>query len=165
MVPLKNGRGTQFLHWILLFVKGTSCILYFASAQQSIATNCVPISWTSWRRYMNTTSFILILFFFFLLLSLLCLLSLFLLLQFPHLVYGAVASSAPVKAKLDFSAYSNVNWHWAVDSIFYYYWYQTFPSANLAPNNSLASFHLNLRITQKNIFHCYWSLLETVTSV
>lgn len=104
-------------------------------------------------------------FFFFLLLSLLCLLSLFLLLQFPHLVYGAVASSAPVKAKLDFSAYSNVNWHWAVDSIFYYYWYQTFPSANLAPNNSLASFHLNLRITQKNIFHCYWSLLETVTSV
>lgn len=31
------------------------------------------------------------------------------LLQFPHLVYGAVASSAPVKAKLDFSAYSNVN--------------------------------------------------------
>lgn len=29
--------------------------------------------------------------------------------QFPHLVYGAVASSAPVKAKLDFSAYSNVN--------------------------------------------------------
>ncbi|XP_041796642.1 thymus-specific serine protease [Chelmon rostratus] len=27
--------------------------------------------------------------------------------KFPHLVYGAVASSAPVKAKLDFSAYSN----------------------------------------------------------
>ncbi|KAK9520507.1 hypothetical protein VZT92_020389 [Zoarces viviparus] len=28
--------------------------------------------------------------------------------KFPHLVYGAVASSAPVKATLDFSAYSNV---------------------------------------------------------
>ncbi|CAK6974988.1 LOW QUALITY PROTEIN: thymus-specific serine protease [Scomber scombrus] len=28
--------------------------------------------------------------------------------KFPHLVYGAVASSAPVKAKLDFSAYSNI---------------------------------------------------------
>uniref|UniRef100_A0A3B4YSE1 Thymus-specific serine protease-like n=1 Tax=Seriola lalandi dorsalis TaxID=1841481 RepID=A0A3B4YSE1_SERLL len=27
--------------------------------------------------------------------------------KFPHLVYGAVASSAPVKAKLDFSAYNN----------------------------------------------------------
>ncbi|XP_027135967.1 thymus-specific serine protease [Larimichthys crocea] len=27
--------------------------------------------------------------------------------KFPHLVYGAVASSAPVKARLDFSAYSN----------------------------------------------------------
>ncbi|KAM3615582.1 uncharacterized protein V6R79_004372 [Siganus canaliculatus] len=27
--------------------------------------------------------------------------------KFPHLVYGAVASSAPVKATLDFSAYSN----------------------------------------------------------
>ncbi|XP_030298317.1 thymus-specific serine protease [Sparus aurata] len=27
--------------------------------------------------------------------------------KFPHLVYGAVASSAPVQAKLDFSAYSN----------------------------------------------------------
>uniref|UniRef100_UPI001ED81C5E thymus-specific serine protease n=1 Tax=Scatophagus argus TaxID=75038 RepID=UPI001ED81C5E len=27
--------------------------------------------------------------------------------KFPHLVYGAVASSAPVKAKLDFSEYSN----------------------------------------------------------
>lgn len=35
--------------------------------------------------------------------------SLFILLQFPHLVFGAVASSAPVKAKLDFSAYNNVN--------------------------------------------------------
>ncbi|XP_034024644.1 thymus-specific serine protease-like [Thalassophryne amazonica] len=29
--------------------------------------------------------------------------------KFPHLVYGAVASSAPVKAQLDFSAYNNVN--------------------------------------------------------
>ncbi|XP_067451983.1 thymus-specific serine protease [Thunnus thynnus] len=28
--------------------------------------------------------------------------------KFPHLVYGAVASSAPVKAKLDFSAYNNI---------------------------------------------------------
>ncbi|XP_018598434.1 thymus-specific serine protease [Scleropages formosus] len=28
--------------------------------------------------------------------------------KFPHLVYGAVASSAPVKAKLDFSAYNKV---------------------------------------------------------
>ncbi|XP_037317852.2 thymus-specific serine protease [Pungitius pungitius] len=28
--------------------------------------------------------------------------------KFPHLVYGAVASSAPVRAKLDFSAYSSV---------------------------------------------------------
>ncbi|XP_070685910.1 thymus-specific serine protease [Pempheris klunzingeri] len=28
--------------------------------------------------------------------------------KFPHLVFGAVASSAPVRAKLDFSAYSNV---------------------------------------------------------
>ncbi|XP_044057225.1 thymus-specific serine protease isoform X2 [Siniperca chuatsi] len=27
--------------------------------------------------------------------------------KFPHLVYGAVASSAPVRAKLDFSAYTN----------------------------------------------------------
>lgn len=27
--------------------------------------------------------------------------------KYPHLAYGAVASSAPVKAKLDFSAYSN----------------------------------------------------------
>lgn len=31
-----------------------------------------------------------------------------LLLQFPHLVFGAVASSAPVRATLDFSAYANV---------------------------------------------------------
>lgn len=31
-------------------------------------------------------------------------------LQFPHLVFGAVASSAPIEAKLDFSAYSNVKW-------------------------------------------------------
>ncbi|KAJ8414530.1 hypothetical protein AAFF_G00037320 [Aldrovandia affinis] len=28
--------------------------------------------------------------------------------QFPHLIYGAVASSAPVKAKLDFSTYNKV---------------------------------------------------------
>ncbi|KAL4647410.1 thymus-specific serine protease [Arapaima gigas] len=28
--------------------------------------------------------------------------------KFPHLIYGAVASSAPVKAKLDFSAYNKV---------------------------------------------------------
>ncbi|KAM6959245.1 thymus-specific serine protease [Aplochiton taeniatus] len=28
--------------------------------------------------------------------------------QFPHLFYGAVASSAPVKAKLDFSAYNKI---------------------------------------------------------
>ncbi|XP_071327989.1 thymus-specific serine protease [Trachinotus anak] len=28
--------------------------------------------------------------------------------KFPHLVYGAVASSAPVKAKLDFSAYNDI---------------------------------------------------------
>nr|XP_020442276.1 thymus-specific serine protease-like isoform X1 [Monopterus albus]XP_020442287.1 thymus-specific serine protease-like isoform X1 [Monopterus albus]XP_020442296.1 thymus-specific serine protease-like isoform X1 [Monopterus albus] len=28
--------------------------------------------------------------------------------KFPHLVYGAVASSAPVEAKLDFSAYNNI---------------------------------------------------------
>ncbi|XP_035809242.2 thymus-specific serine protease isoform X2 [Amphiprion ocellaris] len=28
--------------------------------------------------------------------------------KFPNLVYGAVASSAPVKAKLDFSAYNNI---------------------------------------------------------
>ncbi|KAM8902570.1 thymus-specific serine protease isoform 2-T2 [Spinachia spinachia] len=32
----------------------------------------------------------------------------FVFLQFPHLVYAAVASSAPVRAKLDFSAYSRV---------------------------------------------------------
>lgn len=32
------------------------------------------------------------------------------LLQFPHLVFAAVASSAPVRAKLDFSAYCKVKW-------------------------------------------------------
>ena len=30
--------------------------------------------------------------------------------QFPHLIYGAVASSAPVQAKLDFSTFNKVNW-------------------------------------------------------
>lgn len=38
----------------------------------------------------------------------LCLWSHCVLLQFPHLVFAAVASSAPVRAKLDFSAYCKV---------------------------------------------------------